>query len=393
MKIFDEQHEMFRQAVRTFVQKEVEPHVAEWEEAGEIPKSIWPRMGALGFLGVEYDEKYGGAGADLLTTAVLCEEMARARCASLAMAVGVHTDMASPHLYWTGSEALKEKYLPAVCRGEALTAIAVTEPGGGSDVAAIRTRAVRDGDHYVLDGSKMFITNGVLADLYFVAARIQEGPLTPPSPQRGEGESRRHRGISMFLVERNTPGFTVSRKLDKMGNRASDTAELVFEGMRVPAENLLGAEGKGFYEVMRVFQRERLVAGLHAVAGCERALEDTIAYVQQRHAFDEPLSKKQVVRHKLADLATLIEAGRWLTYAACLKFRDREDAVKEISMVKLFTAEMAQKVAYDCVQLHGGYGYMREYPIERFFRDIRLMTIGGGTSEIMKEIIAKQMRL
>ena len=390
MKIFDEHHEMFRQAVRAFVQKEVEPHVEAWEEAGEIPKSIWPRMGALGFLGVEYDEKYGGGGADVLTTAVLCEEMARARCASLAMAVGVHTDMASPHLYWTGSEALKEKYLPAICRGEALTAIAVTEPGGGSDVAAIRTRAVRDGDHYVLDGSKMFITNGVLADLYFVAARIQD-PLSRPSSQGGEG--RRHRGISMFLVERNTPGFTVSRKLDKMGNRASDTAELAFEGMRVPAGNLLGAEGKGFYEVMRVFQRERLVAGLHAVAGCERALEDTIAYVQQRHAFDEPLAKKQVVRHKLADLATLIEAGRWLTYAACLKFRDREEAVKEISMVKLFTAEMAQKVAYDCVQLHGGYGYMREYPIERFFRDIRLMTIGGGTSEIMKEIIAKQMAL
>jgi acyl-CoA dehydrogenase len=340
-------------------------------------------MGELGFLGVEYDEKYGGAGADLLTTAVLCEEMARSRCASLAMAVGVHTDMASPHLYWTGSEALKEKYLPAICRGEALTAIAVTEPGGGSDVAAIRTRAVRDGDHYVLDGSKMFITNGVMADLFFVAARIQN--------PGGEGGGKRHRGISMFLVERGTPGFSVSRKLDKMGNRASDTAELAFQGMRVPAGNLLGREGAGFYEVMRVFQRERLVAGLHAVAGCERALEDTIAYVQQRQAFDEPLSRKQVVRHKIADLATLIEASRWLTYAACLKSRDREDAVKEISMVKLFTAEMAQKVAYDCVQLHGGYGYMREYPIERFFRDIRLMTIGGGTSEIMKEIIAKQL--
>ncbi|HWO03346.1 MAG TPA: acyl-CoA dehydrogenase family protein, partial [Methylomirabilota bacterium] len=233
----------------------------------------------------------------------------------------------------------------------------------------------------------------VMADLYFVAARIQEDkPLTLPSPQGGEG-SKRHRGISMFLVERGTPGFTVSRKLDKMGNRASDTAELAFQDMRVPAENLLGQEGGGFYEVMRVFQRERLVAGLHAVAGCERALEDTIAYVQQRQAFDGPLSSKQVIRHRIADLATLIEAGRWLTYAACLKFRDREDAVKEISMVKLFTAEMAQKVAYECVQLHGGYGYMREYPIERFFRDIRLLTIGGGTSEIMKEIIAKQMAL
>ncbi len=382
MKIFNEQHEMFRQAVRSFVQKEVEPHVDQWEEAGQIPKSIWPRMGALGFLGVEYDEKYGGGGADFLTTAVLCEEAARSRCAAFAMALGVHTDMASPHLYWTGSEALKDKYLPGICRGEQLTAIAVTEPGGGSDVAAIRTRAARDGDSYVLNGSKMFITNGVMADVFFVAARIESGD-----------SGKRHKGISMFLVERNTPGFTVSRKLDKMGNRASDTAELAFENLRVPAGNLLGREGVGFYEVMRVFQRERLVAGLHAAAGCERALEDTIAYVKQRHAFDGPLSEKQVVRHKLADLATLIEASRCLTYAACLKFQAGQDAVKEISMVKLFSGEMAQKVAYDCVQLHGGYGYMREYAIERFFRDIRLLTIGGGTSEIMKEIIAKQMEL
>jgi acyl-CoA dehydrogenase len=388
VKIFNEQHEMFRQAVRSFVQKEVEPHVNAWEEAGQIPKSIWPRMGALGFLGVEYDEKYGGGGADFLTTAVLCEEAARSRCAAFAMALGVHTDMASPHLYWTGSEALKEKYLPGICRGEQLTAIAVTEPGGGSDVAAIRTRAARDGDAYVLNGSKMFITNGVMADLFFVAARIDSGERDT----RDSGE-KRHRGISMFLVERNTPGFTVSRKLDKMGNRASDTAELAFENLRVPAANLLGREGVGFYEVMRVFQRERLVAGLHAAAGCERALEDTIAYVKQRHAFDGPLSEKQVVRHKLADLATLIEASRCLTYAACLKFQAGQDAVKEISMVKLFSGEMAQKVAYDCVQLHGGYGYMREYPVERFFRDIRLLTIGGGTSEIMKEIIAKQMEL
>ena len=388
VKIFDEQHGMFRQAVRSFVEKEIEPHIDEWEQAGQIPKAIWPRMGALGFLGVEYDERYGGGGADFLTTAVLCEEAARSRCASFAMALGVPTDMASPHLYWTGSEALKENYLPGICRGELLTAIAVTEPGGGSDVAAIRTRAVRDGDHYVLNGSKMFITNGVMADLFFVAARIGSGDR-----EKGDSGKKRHGGISMFLVERSTPGFSVSRKLDKMGNRASDTAELAFENLRVPAGNLLGREGVGFYEVMRVFQRERLVAGLHAVAGCERALEDTIAYVKQRHAFDGPLSGKQVVRHKLADLATLIEATRWLTYAACLKFQGGEEAVKEISMVKLFAGEMAQKVAYDCVQLHGGYGYMREYPVERFFRDIRLMTIGGGTSEIMKEIIAKQLNL
>jgi len=382
MKIFNEQHEMFRATVRSFVEKEIMPHVEEWENAGRMPRWIWPRMGELGLLGVEYDEKYGGGGADLLTSAILHEECARSRSGSFAMAVGVHTDMASPHLYWTGSEALKEKYLPAICRGDTLTAIAVTEPGGGSDVAAIRTRATRDGDHYVLNGAKMFITNGALADLYFVAARVTAGAA-----------EQRHRGISMFVVERESPGFTVSRTLDKMGMRASDTAELAFQDVRVSAENLLGREGVGFYEVMRVFQRERLVAGLHGVAMAQRALDDTITYVRERQAFGAPLSDKQAVRHKLADMATSIEAGRWLTYAACLKYQAGEDAVREISMVKLFTAEMVNRVAYDCVQLHGGYGYMREYPVERFFRDVRLMTIGGGTSEIMREIIAKQMAL
>ena len=382
MKVFAEHHEMFRATVRAFVEREVMPHVEAWEAAGRIPKTIWPRMGELGLLGVEYDEKYGGAGADLFTTAVLHEECARSRSGSFAMAVGVNTDMASPHLYWTGSEALKEKYLPAICRGEKLCALAVTEPGGGSDVAAIRTRATRDGDGYVLNGSKMFITNGALADLYFVAARVEAGDA-----------GRRHRGISMFLVERETPGFTVSRTLAKTGMLASDTAELAFEDARVPAEQLLGREGVGFYEVMRVFQRERLVAGLHAVAMSQRALEDTIAYVRERQAFGGPLADKQVVRHKLADLATIIEAGRSLTYAACRRYADGEEAVRDVSMAKLFTAEMANRVAYDCVQLHGGYGYMREYAIERFARDARLLTIGGGTSEIMKEIIAKDLKL
>ncbi len=382
MKVFNEQHDMFRAAVRSFVEREVEPHVEEWEAAGRMPKAIFRRMGELGFLGVEYDEKYGGAGTDMLTSVVLHEECARSRSGSFAMAVGVHTDMASPHLYWTGSEALKEKYLPAICRGEKMTAIAVTEPGGGSDVAALRTRAVRDGAHYVLNGAKMFITNGAMADVYFVAARIGAGDA-----------DRRHRGISMFLVERETPGFGVSRTLDKMGMRASDTAELSFQDMRVPAEHLLGREGVGFYEVMRVFQRERLVAGLHAVSMCQRALEDTMAYVRERHAFGGPLAQKQVIRHTIADLATLIEAARRLTYAAWVKYQAGEEVLREASMVKLFTAEMAQRVAYDCVQLHGGYGYMREYAIERFARDVRLLTIGGGTSEIMKEIIAKTLEL
>jgi len=382
VKPFNDQHQMFRAAVRAFVEREVMPHVEAWETAGRLPKSIFRRMGELGFLGVEYDDTYGGAGADMFTTVVLHEECARSRSGSFAMAVGVHTDMASPHLYWTGSEALKERYLPAICRGDAMSAIAVTEPGGGSDVAALRTRAVRDGDHYVLNGSKMFITNGAIADVYFVAARLDAG--TP---------AKRHGGISVFLVEAGTPGFTVSRTLDKMGMRASDTAELAFQDVRIPASNLLGREGVGFYEVMRVFQRERLVAGLHAVGMCERALEDTIAYVRERQAFGGPLSDKQVVRHKLAELATTIAAARELTYAAWTKYQAGDEVLRDVSMVKLFTAEMAQRVAYDCVQLHGGYGYMREYPVERFARDVRLLTIGGGTSEIMKEIIAKELKL
>lgn len=382
MKIFGEEHEAFRRAVRAFVEREVAPHVEEWEANGVIPRDLWLRMGELGYLGVEYDEKYGGAGADFLTSVVLAEELARSRSASLAMAVTVHTDMASPHLYCTGSEALKDGYMPAICRGEKVCALAVTEPGGGSDVAAIRTRARRDGDSYVLNGSKMFITNGAVADLYIVAARLEAADA-----------ERRQKGISMFLMERGSPGFTVSRTLDKMGMRASDTAELSFQETRVPATHLLGQEGKGFYEVMRIFQRERLVAGICAVAGAERALEDTAAYARERHVFEEPLSRKQVIRHKLADMATLIEAARCLTYAACLKFQAGEEAVKEISMVKLFTAEMANRVAYEAVQIHGGYGYMREYPIERFYRDARLFPIGGGTSEIMKEIIAKKLEL
>src|SRR3989475_1435745 len=369
---------MFRATVRSFVEKEVMPHVEAWETAGRMPKAIFRRMGELGFLGLEYDERYGGAGADVMMTAVLHEECARSRSGSFAMAVGVHCDMASPHLYWTGSEALKETYLPAICRGEKLTAIAVTEPGGGSDVAAIRTRAVRDGNHYVINGAKMFITNGAMADLYFLAARVESG-----------SDDRRHRGISMFLVERETPGFGVSRTLDKMGMRASDTAELSFQDMRVPAENLLGREGVGFYEGMRVFQRERLVAGVPAVALGGPAPQGTHPLLRRPPGLRGAPSGKTAVRHKLAEMATDIEAGRWLTYAAWQKYAAGEDAVREGSMGKLFTAEMVNRVAYGCVQLHGGYRYMREYPVERFARDARLMTIGGGTSEIMKDIIAK----
>ena len=289
-----------------------------------------------------------------------------------------HVGLASIPIFKFGTEEQKRRYLVPAIKGEKLGAFGLSEPNSGSDAASIRTTAERRGDDYVINGAKMFITNGATADIFFVAARVEAGT-----------DAQRHRGISMFLVERETPGFTVSRTLDKMGMRASDTAELSFQDVRVPAANLLGREGVGFYEVMRVFQRERLVAGLHCVAMSDRALQDTIAYVKDRQAFGGPLADKQVIRHRLADLATMVEAGRWLTYAACQKFQSGEDAVREISMVKLFTAEMVNRVAYDCLQLHGGYGYMREYAVERFARDARLMTIGGGTSEIMRDIIAK----
>jgi alkylation response protein AidB-like acyl-CoA dehydrogenase len=298
------------------------------------------------------------------------------------MAVGVHCDMASPHLYWTGSEALKEKYLPGMCRGETLTAIAVTEPGGGSDVAAIRTRAVRDGNHYVINGSKMFITNGATADLFFVAAR----------GEAGDGE-RRHRGISMFLVERDRPGFTVSRTLDKMGMRASDTAELAFHDCPVPAENLLGVEGRGFQQLATGLQRERIMAAVLALSGAGQALADTMAYLGQRVAFGEPLAARQALRHRVADLATQLEAARRLAYHAATLYTAGEECVTEVSMAKLFATEVANRVAYEAVQMHGGYGYMREFPVEGFFRDVRLWTIASGTSEVMREIIARRLPL
>lgn len=378
MKIFDEHHEMFRQAVRAFVQKEVEPHVEAWEEAGQIPKSIWPRMGALGFLGVEYDEKYGGAGADVLTTAVLCEEMARARCASLAMAVGVHTDMASPHLVRAGDSAQKARWLPAIVRGDVLTAVAVTEPDAGSDVARIRTTARRDADGYVLDGTKLFITNGVHADLYFVAARTA-------SAETGS------RGITMFAVERGTPGFAVGQVLDKTGWRASDTAELVFDGCRIPAANRLGAENEGFRALMQNFQRERLALAAMAIGNARESLRYALEHVRARQAFGKPLWAREAIRQKLALLASRTEAVRAFAYHCAWLDAQRVDAVREMSALKALAGELANDVAYGCQQCFGGMGYIRETPIERLWRDARILAIGGGATEVMLEEVAKRM--
>ncbi len=373
---------MLRKSVRSFVEREVWPEVAAWETVGRIPRSFWRRLGELGFLGLDFPTEHGGAGGDFLSSVVLGEEMARCRSGGVAFSVLVHTDMSSPWLVRFGTEAQKRRYLPGIVRGETVCALGITEPAAGSDMAALATRAVRRGDHYLLSGSKIFITNGVHGDLYFVAART--GPGTP---------ERRHDGISMFLVERGTPGFQVSRALDKLGMRASDTAELVFQDCPVPAENLLGEEGRGFHQLAAGLQRERVMAGVLALAGAGQALEDTMAHLRERIAFGEPLSQRQALRHRLADLATEVEAARRLLYHAAELYAAGEECVREVSMAKLFATEVANRVAYHAVQLHGGYGYMREFPVEGFFRDVRLYTIASGSSEVMREIIARRLPL
>jgi acyl-CoA dehydrogenase len=378
--IFSDEHALLRKTIRAFVEKEVAPNASAWEEAGQIPRTFWRRLGELGFLGLEFPTEYGGGGADFLSSVVLGEEMARCRSGGVAFSVLVHTDMSSPWLTRFGTAAQKEKYLPRIVSGELVCALAITEPGTGSDMAALTTRAEVRGDHYALTGNKMFITNGVYGDLYFVAART--GPGTP---------ERRHDGLSMFLVERGSPGFTVSRKLDKMGMRASDTAELAFVECRVPVENLLGTEGRGFQQLAMGLQRERVMAAVLALSGAAQALDDTIAYLRERTAFGEPLSERQVLRHRVADLATELEAARQLVYRAAALYAAGEDCVREVSMAKLFATEVANRVAYQAVQMHGGYGYMREFPVEGFFRDVRLWTIASGTSEMMREIIAKRL--
>src|SRR5712671_4262652 len=363
LSMFTDEHEMLRRTVRAFVEKEVAPQVDAWEEAGRIPREFWRRLGELGLLGLEFPIEYGGGGGDFLSSVVLGEEMARCRSGGVAFSVLVHTDMSSPWLTRYGTEAQKRAYLPGIVRGETVCALGITEPSTGSDMAGITTRAVRDGDRYLLTGSKIFITNGVYGDLYFVAARTGAGTA-----------DRRHAGISMLLVEGGTPGFTVSRRLDKMGMRASDTAELSFQECPVPRANLLGEEGRGFHQLAAGLQRERIMAAVLALSGAARALDD-----------------KQVLRHRVADMATEIEAARHLVYHAAGLYTEGRECVTEVSMAKLFATEVANRAAYQAVQLHGGYGYMREFGMERFFRDVRLWTIASGTSEIMREIIAKRL--
>lgn len=376
---FTAEHDMFRKAVRAFVEKELNPHVEAWEHAG-----IWPahdvlkKMGDLGFLGLNYPEEYGGQNADIWFTVVLMEELGRCDAAGVPMGISVHTDMCTPALAKYGSHDLKERFLAPAIRGEMVGAIAVTEPGAGSDVAGIITRAESDGDDYVINGAKMYITNGTQADWVCLLART--------SPGTG------YKGMSLIMVPTNTPGFIVSKKLDKLGNLSSDTAVLTFENMRVPKANRIGEEGFGFYMQMEQFQRERLVGAISATAGMEKALRATIQYCRERETFGQPLIHNQWVHFKLCELLTEIEALRQLNYyCAALMEQDENSAevIKVASMCKLKAGRLAREVGDVCIQFHGGMGYMTETPISRYFRDARLLSIGGGADEVMLGIIAK----
>ncbi len=372
---FNEDHEIFRKTVRKFTKEELAPHAGEWEEKKDFPNWIFKRAGDLGLLGITYPEEIGGSGCDYFYKVVFCEELPNSECGGVNMALLVQTDMASPPINILGTKAQKEAYLRPIITGDKIAAIGVTEPNAGSDVAAMRTTARKDGGDYVINGTKMFITNGDRADVITLAAK------TDPS--------KTYDGISLFLVDTSLPGFSVSRRLEKMGMHASDTTELVFDNVRVPRDRLLGEENKGFYEVMINFQGERLVAAISSMAGAAYVLNKTIKYVKEREVFGRPLSKFQVTRHKIVDMLCEIEAARHYVYYCCWLYDQDRNPVKEVSMAKIIATEMALRVLHQCIQLHGGYGYMKEYEIERAYRDARLATIGGGATEVMKEIIGR----
>ncbi len=373
---FSAEHEAFRQSVRRFVEAEINPHVEEWEEA-----RLWPahallrKMGGLGLLGLSYPEEYGGGGADYWYNVVLLEELGRVDCAAVPMGIAVHTEMATPALAEFGSDELKRRFLAPAIAGEMVSAIAVSEPDAGSDVASIRTRAIVDGDDYVINGAKMWITNGTQADFITLLART--------AGERG------FRGMSLIIVPTDTRGFTVSRKLEKLGNHASDTAILSFEDVRVPRANRIGEEGMGFILQMKQFQRERLAGSLMSTTGMEKMVRMTIAYTRERQAFGRPLIDNQWIHFRLSELLTEIEALRQLNYHCVRLLVAGEDVTKEVSMAKLKAGRLAREVADTCLQFHGGMGYVEEYPMARYFRDARLLSIGGGADEIMLGIIAK----
>ncbi|MDN6859991.1 acyl-CoA dehydrogenase family protein [Pseudomonas sp. CAN2814] len=375
---FDDSHRLVRDSVRRFVEREILPYVADWEEAEEFPRELYRKAGEAGILGIGYPEALGGSHeGDLFAKVAASEELMR--CGSGGLVAGLGSlDIGLPPLIKWGRPELRERIAPQVLAGEKIMALAVTEPSGGSDVASLKTRAVRDGDHYRVSGSKTFITSGVRADYYTVAVRTG-----------GDGFG----GVSLLLVEKGTPGFTVSRKLKKMGWWASDTAELFFDDCKVPVENLIGAENMGFACIMANFQSERLALAIMANMTAQLALDEALAWSREREAFGKPVGKFQVLKHRLAEMATQVEVSREFTYRQAAKMAVGKSVIKEISMAKNFATDVADRVTYDAVQVLGGMGYMRESLVERLYRDNRILSIGGGTREIMNEIIAKQMGL
>ena len=376
--IFEEHHDRLRESIRSFVDKELAPHADEWEET-TFPDSVIRRMGELGFLGLSMPEQYGGQGGDYFCNLVLGEEMTRSGSGGLAMGVAVHTDMAMPPIHLFGSEEQKQEWLVPAIKGEKILCLGITEPDAGSDVAGIKTRAVRDGDDYVINGSKTYITNGHRADVIVL--------VTKTDPEAG------YDGFTLFLVPMDAPGVIREQKLEKLGMHASDTALLAFQDVRVPASAMLGQEGKGFYHIMWELQGERLIGAAGCVAGAQRCFDKTLEYALEREAFGRPIGKFQAIRHKFAEMATKIEAGRQMTYTTAWRFNNSEYPVREISMAKLFTAQMACEVTDECLQIHGGAGYMREYGIERAWRDMRLNRIGAGSDEIMLDVIGRSYGL
>jgi len=373
---FDESHHIMRESMKRFVQKEILPYVDAWEDQELFPRELYKKMADAGFLGLGYPEELGGTPGDAFHMIAFTEELIRGGSVGLVAGLGSH-GIGLPPVLALGTDAQKRRFIPPVLTGEKIAALAITEPDAGSDVARIRTRAVREGDHYVVNGSKTFITSGCRADILTTAVRTG-----------GEG----HAGISLLVIETDTPGFTVSRKLRKMGWNASDTGELAFEDCRVPVENLLGQEGMGFYGIMENFQRERLSLAVMAHQVAQLAYEESVKYAQARQVFGRPVTGFQVTRHKLVDMATKITVAREFNYRVAARMQAGENVITEVSMAKNFACEVCDQVVYDAVQIHGGYGYAREYLVERLYRDARILSIGGGTTEIMKEIISKMLK-
>lgn len=373
---FTEEHQLFRKSLQDFLQKEVVPHIEKWEQTGTIDRFIWNKFGEMGFFGISYPEQYGGLDLDIFYMIILLEELQRINSGGFAAAIWAHTYLAMTHLNAEGSEAIKEKYLTASITGDMIGCLCITEPFGGSDVAGMRTTAVKQGDTYVLNGSKTFITNGVYSDYLIVAAKT--------NPELG------NKGISIFLVDRDTKGVSAT-KLDKLGWRASDTGEIAFDNVVIPSSNLMGEENKGFPYIMQHFALERLIMGVNAHARTQFAIEYTIKYMSERQAFGTTIDKFQALRHRLADHLTEVEFCKTFNYNIAARLDKGEYVVKEATMSKLKSTKVADEAIYDCLQFLGGYGYMEEYPLARLLRDSRLGPIGGGTSEILREIIAKMV--